>query len=130
MTQTWKHRLPAAACALLALSFAFGGLAKFLPGDSFFGPPYSEKFVDWGYPSWFRIVVGSGELVAAALLLVPRRRFLGAATLVVILTGAVLTHIANLDPLAESVAAPICLAFASAVAWATRPADLRRLLAA
>jgi uncharacterized membrane protein YphA (DoxX/SURF4 family) len=60
------------------------------------GPPYSVKFVDWGRPFWLRFVVGAGELVAAVLLVIPQRRFrfMGAATLVVILTGAVITHIA------------------------------------
>jgi uncharacterized membrane protein YphA (DoxX/SURF4 family) len=86
--------------------------------------------VDWGYPFWFRFVVGAGELLAAALLVIPHRRFrfVGAATLVVILVGAVITHVANQDPLAESTSAPVHLAIAGAVAWASRPAVWRGLL--
>jgi hypothetical protein len=79
-----------------------------------------ERFVDWGYPSWFRLVVGAGELVGGALLS-PRRRFLGAGLLVVILVGATLTHVVNGDPLSESVSAPLHLVLAATVAWATRP---------
>jgi uncharacterized membrane protein YphA (DoxX/SURF4 family) len=125
----WDKRFLIALCWLLAVSFAVGGITKILPGESFFGPPYSEKFVDWGYPAWFRFVVGSGEFLGAVLLVLPRRRFIGAALLVVILIGAVVTHIANQDPLTESAAAPVVLALTGIVASATRPRDWRALLA-
>ena len=78
---TWQRRALTGLCWLLALSFIAGAVAKFAPGETFAGEPYSEQFADWGYPSWFRFVVGSGELVGAVLLLIPRRRFLGAALL-------------------------------------------------
>lgn len=117
----WQQRLLIGLCCILALSFTVGAVTKFYPGETFFGPAYSEKFEDWGYPSWFRFVVGSGELLGAVLLLLPRLRFLGATALVVILVGAVLTHIANQNPLGESVAAPVCLALVGGAAWASRP---------
>jgi hypothetical protein len=60
--------------------------------------------------------------------LVPRRRFLGAALLGVILVGAMLTHIVNQDPLSEAKMAPICLALVGIVAYASRPADRHELL--
>jgi uncharacterized membrane protein YphA (DoxX/SURF4 family) len=129
MNPLWKRRLLTGLCWLLAVEFTVGAATKFYPGETFFGPPYSVKFVDWGYPSWFRFVVGAGELLAAALLVIPQRRsrFMGAATLVVILAGAVITHIANQDPLAESASAPVHLAITGALAWASRPADWREL---
>jgi uncharacterized membrane protein YphA (DoxX/SURF4 family) len=109
---------------LLATSFALGAVAKFLPGDSFFGDPYAVKFVEWGYPAWFRFVVGTGELVAAVLLVIPSRRtrFLGCALLVVILVGAVVTHLLNTDPVGESIMAPIMLAITGTLAWRLRSA--------
>jgi uncharacterized membrane protein YphA (DoxX/SURF4 family) len=124
-----QQRLITALSWLLAVSFVVGAVTKFRPGESFFGPPYSEKFFDWGYPAWFRFVVGSGEFLGAVLLIVPRRRFLGAALLVVILVGAVGTHIANQDRLAKSAAAPVVLALTGIAAWATRPRDWRGLFA-
>jgi uncharacterized membrane protein YphA (DoxX/SURF4 family) len=127
---TWQRRALTGLCWLLALSFVAGAVAKFAPGETFAGAPYSEQFADWGYPSWFRFVVGSGEIVGAALLLVPRRRFPGAALLGVILVGAVLTHVVNQDPLSEAVMAPICLALVGIVAYASRPADRHELLPA
>jgi uncharacterized membrane protein YphA (DoxX/SURF4 family) len=119
-SRTWQRRAVAGLCWLLAISFIAGGIAKFLPGETFAGAPYSQRFADWGYPSWFRFVVGSGEIVGAVLLLVPRRRFLGAALLGLILVGAIVTHIVNQDPLGEAVMAPTCLVLVSIVALASR----------
>jgi uncharacterized membrane protein YphA (DoxX/SURF4 family) len=120
-TPRWRRRLLGGLCWLLAAAFLVGAVTKFLPGETFAGPPYSEKFADWGYPSWFRFVVGAGELVGAVCLVIPRRRFLGAAVLGVILVGAVVTHIVNQDPVGESAAAPVNLALVALVAWASRP---------
>jgi uncharacterized membrane protein YphA (DoxX/SURF4 family) len=117
----WQRTALVALCWLLAVAFAFGGVSKFLPGESFFGEPYADRFVDWGYPAWFRFVVGAGEIVGAVLLVIPRRRFLGAVVLTVILVGAVLTHLVNQDPLAESIAAPLNLVLVGAVLWVSRP---------
>lgn len=111
----WRGRLLTGLSWVLAVEFVVGGLIKLT------APSMGERFVDWGYPSWFRLVVGAGELVGGALLLSPRRRFLGAALLVVILVGATLTHVVNGDPLSESVSAPLHLVLAATVAWASRP---------
>jgi hypothetical protein len=56
-----------------------------------------RRLVDWGYPSWMRFVVGALEGLSAILLVIPSRRtrFLGATTLVFVLTGAVTTHISS-----------------------------------
>src|SRR5262245_35788679 len=121
VASTWGRRALTGLCWLLALSFIVGGVSKFA-NATFAGEPYAQQFVDWGYPSWFRFVVGAGEIVGAVLLFVPRRRFLGAALLGVILVGAVLTHILNQDPLSHAAMAPTCLALVSIVAWTTRPA--------
>jgi hypothetical protein len=43
----------------LALEFALGAVTKYWPGDTIFSSAYSAKFVDWGYPSWMRFVVGA-----------------------------------------------------------------------
>ena len=128
LPRSWQRRLLLGLSLVLAVEFVLGGAAKFYPGDTFFGPSYAVKFVGWGYPAWFRFVVGAGELLSAALLVVPRTRFVGAAILVVILTGAVITHIANQDPLSQSISAPVHLALVTVVAWVTRPplASLRR----
>lgn len=90
-----------------------------MPGETFFGPPYSVKFEDWGYPSWFRFPVGIGELVAAGALLFPRLRFLAACLLMVITAGGLVTHLTNQDPVGESISAPLHLVLATILAIAT-----------
>lgn len=68
----WQRRLLLILCIILAIEFIPGGAFKFVSGETFFGPPYSVKFVNWGYPAWFRFVVGAGEIFGAVLLLLPR----------------------------------------------------------
>jgi putative oxidoreductase len=51
-----------------------------------------RDFHRWGYPDWFRIVVGIVELTAMALLLVPRFASCGASLFVVVMLGAIFTH--------------------------------------
>ncbi|MFI6595236.1 DoxX family protein [Nonomuraea sp. NPDC050536] len=111
---------------LLAVEFIIGAVTKYWPGPTFFGPAYSVKFVEWGYPSWFRFVIGAVEFICAILLVIPRReyRFLGAAILIVVLTGATLTHLINQNPWWESTSAPTHLAIMLVIAWTSRPPDL------
>ncbi|SEG24638.1 DoxX-like family protein [Nonomuraea solani] len=130
--RVWPRRLMTAVYWFLALQFALGAITKYWPGETFFGPPYSVQFVEWGYPSWMRFVIGTLEGVSAVLLVIPRRRtrFLGATMLAFVLTGAVTTHIINHDVLSESWAAPTHLVIACVIALANWPADWRDLLRA
>jgi hypothetical protein len=116
----------------LAFEFMLGAVTKCWPGDTIFSSAYSTKFVEWGYPSWMRFVVAVLEGAAALLLVIPdkRTRFLGATTLMFVLTGAVTTHIVNHDPAVESWAAPVHLLIMGALALASWPADWRDLLPA
>jgi uncharacterized membrane protein YphA (DoxX/SURF4 family) len=99
---------------------------KFYPGTAFGFPPYSEKFVSWGYPEWFRYGVGATELLIGILLLLPRRRFLGAALYMFLMTGAVTTHIVNHEPFVpDTISATVHLVLSALVALATWPADWR-----
>lgn len=127
--RVWPRRLLTLFYWYLALEFVVGAVTKYWPGPTFFGPAYSVKFADWGYPSYARFVVGTIEFVCAVLLVLPDRRykFLGAATLVLVLTGAVTTHIVNHDPLYASVSAPTHLVIMAAIALGTWPADWRDL---
>ena len=115
---------------VLAASFLAGFVTKFMPGETFFGPPYSVKFVGWGYPSWFRFVVGLGELTGGILLLIPRYRFVGCLLLIVILEGAIVTHVVNANPIGESTAAPVTLLLVAIVAVGSSPVRIGHLVPA
>jgi uncharacterized membrane protein YphA (DoxX/SURF4 family) len=115
---------------VLAVSFVAGFVTKFMPGETFFGPPYAVKFVEWGYPSWFRFVVGTGELAGGIMLLLPRYRFVGCLLLIVILEGAIVTHVVNANPIGESTAAPVTLLLVAIVAVASSPIRIGHLVPA
>ena len=51
-----------------------------------------RDFQRWGYPDWFRIVIGIAELTSMVLLLVPRFAGYGASLFVVVMLGAIYTH--------------------------------------
>lgn len=107
---------------LLAAMFLLSGSGKLANAQAPNGGDWDGQFVAWGYPDWFRVLVGASEAALAILLLAPRTRFFGAAGLVGIMVGACVTHLANAEGL---VAAAIPLAFAAlagVVAWMSRPA--------
>jgi uncharacterized membrane protein YphA (DoxX/SURF4 family) len=76
-----------ALCALLIMVFARAGLAKF---DATSG--WARAFDHWGYPVWFRILIGALEVTAAALLLWPRTAAFGAGIIIMIMLGGMGTH--------------------------------------
>lgn len=51
-----------------------------------------RDFHRWGYPDWFRIMVGIAELTSMALLLVPRFASYGASLFAAVMLGAMFTH--------------------------------------
>jgi len=127
-TRLWPRRLSTGLCWFIAVEFFLLAPFKFSPVGVLGWPSYFVKFVAWGYPAWFSVVVGASELIAAVLLTLPRRRFLGAVILVAILTGAVTTHIVDHDMLADHFTAPIELVLAVIAALTQWPADWREPL--
>src|SRR5258708_22562253 len=115
-TRIFPRRLSTGLCWFIAVEFFFLAPFKFSPVGVLGWPSYFVKFVAWGYPAWFSVVIGACELVAAVLLTLPRRRFLGALVLVAILTGAGTTHIVDHDNLSDHFTAPRDRTFARVAA--------------
>jgi putative oxidoreductase len=80
-------------CAFLAYVFLKAGAQKFVESSG-----WSRAFHFWGFPLWFRILVGATEIAAALLLLYPRTASLGALMIVVVMLGAMATHIVTNRP--------------------------------
>ena len=72
----------------LAWVFIRQGLAKF---DDASG--WAQAFRTWHFPTWFRILIGVLETSAALLLLTRRTAFAGAVIIMVIMLGAMGTHV-------------------------------------
>jgi putative oxidoreductase len=108
---------------LLALMFLAAGIPKLLGT-----PDVIAGFVKYGYPSWFPLLVGTTEVVAAALLLVPRLAWIGASAIVVIMIGATYTHAILGSGEGASAAVTMCLfaiaAFIAYVRWPHRHATV------
>jgi len=79
---------------LLSSWFAYrlivNGLRKFDPDGM-----WTKAFEKWGYPVWFRILIGILETFGGALLLIPPVRHFGAIILFVVMVGALATRIFN-----------------------------------
>jgi uncharacterized membrane protein YphA (DoxX/SURF4 family) len=112
-----------------ALTF-FGALSMGLAGFSKFGnsSQWQGRFVAWGYPAWFAYVIGGLEMLASALLLVPRVAPYAACTLVGVMLGALYTVLTRVNDLGWH-AALMQLAVMSAIAalrlWRAQPTHRR-----
>lgn len=101
----------------LAFIFLAAGVPKLAGTEG-----HIRHFAAWGYPDWFRLVVGTIETVSAISLLIPRVAWLGAVGLMMIMAGATYTHVIRVP--AEAGRAPFTLgllAAAAIVAIARRP---------
>ena len=84
---------------------------------------WGRAFAHWGFPNWFRVLVGVIEIAGGLLLLVPQTAIYAAGALAVIMLGAMGTHvIADGEPAAIYHEA-VPLALLGVVAYLrTRPA--------
>jgi len=83
-------RLAAVWIPTLFLVFVFAPQAWNKQSDT---GGWAIAFRQWGYPTWFRILIGFVETTAALLLLWPRSAIVGAALIVAVMLGATGTHI-------------------------------------
>ena len=61
---------------------------------------WARAFAAWGFPVWFRILIGVIEVAGGLLLLIPQTAIYAAASLGVIMLGAMGTHIFHGRPAA------------------------------
>ena len=101
--------------ALLAALYVFAGLPKLIGAAE-----AVEGFTRFGYPGWFRVLIGFIEVTGGIALLVPRFAFYAAGALGVVMIGAIYTAITRAAP---GVGVPIaCLVLLAIVASLRRPA--------
>jgi putative oxidoreductase len=92
----WNARRVAAVAAtwlvslFLAFVFVRAGADKFSDDGG-----WARAFAVWGFPDWFRVLIGVLEVAAAALVLVPRAAPVGAVLIIVIMLGGMGTHLVH-----------------------------------
>jgi uncharacterized membrane protein YphA (DoxX/SURF4 family) len=129
MTERWRWSVRAAAAVaatwvpsiLLALIFVPAGVAKFSDDSG-----WARAFRHWGFPVWFRVLIGVLEVGAAALVLVPRRLAaraapVGAVIVVAVMLGGMATHVVR-DGGRHMTSEVVPLALATLVLWTRRGA--------
>lgn len=72
----------------LAWVFARQGTAKFSNTSG-----WAQAFNMWHFPVWFRVGIGVAETTAAALLLWQRTALVGATIIIIVMIGAMGTHV-------------------------------------
>ena len=73
---------------MLIMVFVRAGWDKFNPSSG-----WARAFTFWGYPVWFRILIGALETAAALLLVWRRTAAYGAAIIFVVMLGGMATHV-------------------------------------
>ena len=88
-------------------------------------PGWPKTFREWGYPEHFYVVVGVVEMLGGLSLLIPRAAGYGAPAVMVIMLGAVGHHLWRRE-WTHVPGVILLLALLGVVAWARRPAFLRK----
>jgi uncharacterized membrane protein YphA (DoxX/SURF4 family) len=107
-----------ALTGLLACLFAFAGSTKFVSPDA------TRLFAEFGYPDWFRVLIGVVEVGGALALLLPRTAFYAAGALAVVMVGAVFTHL-RAGEVPQAVVPLVLLGLLALVGYARRPGAAR-----
>lgn len=103
----------------IALVMIQQGFAKFSPDGR-----WARSFATWGYPVWFRVLVGAIETGGGALLLVPPLATYAAVALVTIMLGAAGTLL--LDGRVVDAATPVAYGVVLLwIAWERRAQRVR-----
>jgi uncharacterized membrane protein YphA (DoxX/SURF4 family) len=102
----WVLQIAAAAMFLMAGGSKLAG-----------AQPMVDMFDAIGLGQWFRYVTGGIEVVSALLLLMPSTAAIGAALLVCVMVGAIITHLTILH---SSPAMPIVLLVVCAIVFVLR----------
>lgn len=104
--------------ALYVVSGLLTALYLFASSGKLSGNPQAiEGFAKYGYSDGFRLFIGAAELSGAIGLWLPRLQFWAAAGLMIIMLGAVYTHVSHGEAPTGAVVAFALLGF---IAWAQR----------
>lgn len=116
-------KLKTAGIWLLQILFAFLFVVLVGSGKFLGAKMWASRFEGWGYPDGFSYVIGGLEVLFGLALLVPKAAGIGAAGLIVIMMGAVGTHVLHGEPFWGPLVFGLLL---SVVAYVRRPPFLQK----
>ncbi len=73
------------------------------------GADITKQFAAWGYPNWFRTVIGGLEVAGAIGLFIPKIRSLAIYGLIGLMVGAIYTHVVKEGQPADSISAIVAI---------------------
>jgi len=117
-----RSRYTALIAAALGLMMVGAGISK-LVGESH----QVEGFIMWELPAWFRMLVGTFEVIGGVMLALPATTPLGSLVLSTIMVGAIWTHIVYAQWL--RLVAPLALLIVFLLLFRRTSARVVRLLA-
>jgi hypothetical protein len=86
-------------------------------------PPFYPLLIDLGYPGYLATILGTAKLIAAVIVAIPRLPRLkewAYAGIVINMTGAVASQVADHQPVTGLIA-PTAFAALAILSWALRP---------
>lgn len=92
MLKGFVHHTILISVAIMSMMFIYSSMSIFLM------PGWSDQFAVWGYSQLFLYFVGSVELIVAVAVFAKPTRVYGLAGLIVIMVGALYTHLTNDQP--------------------------------
>ncbi len=98
-TTTW------ALSVLIAAMFLLSGIPKF------FDPGWISRFAKWGYSAEFLYLIAVLECLGAIGLLIPKLSFYAAIGLIIIMIGAMYTHLSHDESIVANLVYIALLAF-------------------
>ena len=88
---------------------------------NFTNDPYLvADFERWNYPGWFRKLVAVWQFICGVFIVIIPLSYIPALFLIVLMIGAVYTHLKN-DPPATAIAAFVFLIILSCIFWYLKP---------
>jgi putative oxidoreductase len=120
MTEKTRNIAIWVVSGVLAAAFLLAGASKI-----FIDPAAAaEQFEKFGLPGWLAALIGLCEMSGGIGLLIPRLAALAASGLVIIMLGAIGSHVSH-DPIANALPALVLGSLCTFVAW-SRGVPFRR----
>ena len=92
MLKGFVHHTILISVVIMSMMFIYSSMTIFLM------PGWSDQFAVWGYSQFFLYFIGSVELIIAVAVFAKPTRIYGLLGLIIIMIGALYTHLTNDQP--------------------------------